>query len=84
MRPVLQPGLPSPALRFMLLMLPLSTPTPTPLPSLTPPKQTPFLIKGVLREYQQIGVDWLVTLYHKRLNGEHFHHFSGLQPACPQ
>ncbi len=31
--------------------------------------QTPFLIKGVLREYQQIGLDWLVTLYHKRLNG---------------
>ena len=33
------------------------------------PPQTPFLIKGVLREYQQIGLDWLVTLYHKRLNG---------------
>ncbi|KAL4459188.1 hypothetical protein ABPG75_014053 [Micractinium tetrahymenae] len=31
--------------------------------------KTPFLIKGVLREYQQIGLDWLVTLYHKRLNG---------------
>ncbi|KAL4852636.1 Protein PHOTOPERIOD-INDEPENDENT EARLY FLOWERING 1 [Chlorella vulgaris] len=31
--------------------------------------KSPFLIKGTLREYQQIGLDWLVTLYHKRLNG---------------
>lgn len=29
----------------------------------------PFLIKGELREYQHIGLDWLATLYHKRLNG---------------
>ena len=29
----------------------------------------PFLLKGTLREYQHIGLDWLVTLYHKRLNG---------------
>ncbi len=29
----------------------------------------PFLIKGNLREYQQIGLDWLVTMYEKRLNG---------------
>ena len=31
--------------------------------------QLPFLLKGTLREYQHIGLDWLVTLYHKRLNG---------------
>ncbi|KAL6784904.1 hypothetical protein ACKKBG_A01610 [Auxenochlorella protothecoides x Auxenochlorella symbiontica] len=31
--------------------------------------QTPFLLKGTLREYQHIGLDWLVTLYQKRLNG---------------
>ncbi len=31
--------------------------------------KTPFLLKGQLREYQHIGLDWLVTLYHKRLNG---------------
>jgi E1A-binding protein p400 len=31
--------------------------------------EPPFLLKGQLREYQQIGLDWLVTLYHKRLNG---------------
>ena len=31
--------------------------------------EQPFLLKGQLREYQQIGLDWLVTLYHKRLNG---------------
>ena len=30
----------------------------------------PFLLKGQLREYQHIGLDWLVTLYHRRLNGE--------------
>ncbi|XP_030593467.1 E1A-binding protein p400 isoform X3 [Archocentrus centrarchus] len=29
----------------------------------------PFLLHGSLREYQQIGVDWLVTLYKKHLNG---------------
>ncbi|GAB4813110.1 hypothetical protein N2152v2_000156 [Parachlorella kessleri] len=31
--------------------------------------KAPFLLKGQLREYQQIGLDWLVTLYQKRLNG---------------
>ncbi|XP_042078732.1 E1A-binding protein p400 isoform X6 [Haplochromis burtoni] len=29
----------------------------------------PFLLHGFLREYQQIGVDWLVSLYKKHLNG---------------
>ncbi len=29
----------------------------------------PFLLKFSLREYQHIGLDWLVTLYHKRING---------------
>ncbi|KAH6755036.1 SNF2 domain-containing protein / helicase domain-containing protein [Perilla frutescens var. hirtella] len=29
----------------------------------------PFLLKYPLREYQHIGLDWLVTLYEKRLNG---------------
>ncbi|KAF3696055.1 E1A-binding protein p400 [Channa argus] len=29
----------------------------------------PFLLHGSLREYQQIGVDWLVKLYKKNLNG---------------
>jgi len=29
----------------------------------------PFLLKGTLREYQHIGLDWLVTLYQKHLNG---------------
>ncbi|XP_047236911.1 E1A-binding protein p400 isoform X4 [Girardinichthys multiradiatus] len=29
----------------------------------------PILLHGLLREYQQIGVDWLVNLYKKRLNG---------------
>ncbi|XP_068168040.1 E1A-binding protein p400 isoform X2 [Antennarius striatus] len=29
----------------------------------------PFLLHGSLREYQQIGVDWLVNLHRKRLNG---------------
>ncbi|TKS79092.1 E1A-binding protein p400 [Collichthys lucidus] len=29
----------------------------------------PFLLHGSLREYQQIGVDWLVNLYKKHLNG---------------
>ncbi|KAM4746215.1 E1A-binding protein p400 isoform 2-T2 [Anableps anableps] len=29
----------------------------------------PVLLHGLLREYQQIGVDWLVNLHKKRLNG---------------
>ncbi|XP_033181240.1 E1A-binding protein p400 isoform X6 [Mastacembelus armatus] len=29
----------------------------------------PFLLHGSLREYQQIGVDWLANLYKKHLNG---------------
>ena len=29
----------------------------------------PFLLKYTLREYQHIGLDWLVSLYHKHLNG---------------
>lgn len=29
----------------------------------------PFLLKHTLREYQHIGLDWLVTLYKKRING---------------
>jgi hypothetical protein len=44
--------------------------------------KTPFLIKGVLREYQQIGLDWLVTLYHKRLNGGWGSKWAMLVGAC--
>jgi len=29
----------------------------------------PVLLKHELREYQHIGLDWLVTMYNKRLNG---------------
>ncbi|MGH0140743.1 UNVERIFIED_CONTAM: hypothetical protein FKN15_072254 [Acipenser sinensis] len=32
-------------------------------------KAAPFLLHGSLREYQQIGVDWLASLYKKHLNG---------------
>lgn len=28
----------------------------------------PFLIRGTLREYQHVGLDWLATMYEKRLN----------------
>ncbi|CAD7704403.1 unnamed protein product, partial [Ostreobium quekettii] len=31
--------------------------------------QVPFLLKHALREYQHIGLDWLVTIYRKRING---------------
>ncbi|EDO39324.1 predicted protein, partial [Nematostella vectensis] len=31
--------------------------------------QVPFLLRGTLREYQLIGLDWLVTMHEKRLNG---------------
>ena len=29
----------------------------------------PFLLRGTLREYQHIGLDWLVTMYDSKLNG---------------
>lgn len=29
----------------------------------------PFLLKHSLREYQHIGLDWLVTMYDRKLNG---------------
>ncbi|XP_055511486.1 E1A-binding protein p400 isoform X4 [Leucoraja erinacea] len=29
----------------------------------------PFLLRGTLREYQQIGVDWLAALHRRKLNG---------------
>ena len=29
----------------------------------------PVLLHGALREYQQIGVDWMVNLHKKHLNG---------------
>jgi SNF2 family DNA or RNA helicase len=31
--------------------------------------EVPFLLCGQLREYQLVGLDWLVTLYEKNLNG---------------
>ena len=31
--------------------------------------QAPFLLKHVMREYQHIGLDWLMTIYTRRLNG---------------
>jgi len=31
--------------------------------------QIPFLLKGTLREYQIIGLDWLVALHNRKLNG---------------
>uniref|UniRef100_A0A8C5Q3Q0 Helicase SRCAP n=1 Tax=Leptobrachium leishanense TaxID=445787 RepID=A0A8C5Q3Q0_9ANUR len=29
----------------------------------------PFLLRGELREYQHIGLEWMVTMYEKKLNG---------------
>lgn len=29
----------------------------------------PFLLKHTLREYQHIGLDWLVTMHDRKLNG---------------
>jgi E1A-binding protein p400 len=29
----------------------------------------PFLLKHTLREYQHIGLDWLVTMFDRKLNG---------------
>ena len=29
----------------------------------------PSLLRGTLREYQHVGLNWLVTLYNEKLNG---------------
>lgn len=31
--------------------------------------KVPFLLKHTLREYQHVGLDWLVAMYEKKLNG---------------
>lgn len=31
--------------------------------------KVPYLLKHDLREYQHIGLDWLVAMYNKKLNG---------------
>ena len=31
--------------------------------------KVPFILKGSLREYQIIGLDWMVTLHNRKLNG---------------
>ena len=31
----------------------------------------PFLLKHMLREYQHVGLDWLTTMYEKKLNGNY-------------
>lgn len=31
--------------------------------------KVPFLLRGTLREYQHVGLEWLVTMHDKRLNG---------------
>lgn len=31
--------------------------------------KVPFLLRNTLREYQHIGLDWLVTMYEQNLNG---------------
>ena len=31
--------------------------------------QAPFLLKHTMREYQHIGLDWLTTIYNRRING---------------
>jgi SNF2 family DNA or RNA helicase len=31
--------------------------------------KVPFLLRGNLREYQHVGLDWLVSLYKNKMNG---------------
>lgn len=39
------------------------------LPSVQVKTPIPFLLKHTLREYQHVGLDWLATMYEKKLNG---------------
>lgn len=64
------PSLTSPLLHTAMLsqLLRYDFLRPAPHPASHHP-QVPFLLKLTLREYQHIGLDWLVTIYKKRLNG---------------
>ncbi len=31
--------------------------------------EIPFLLKHTLREYQHVGLDWMATMYDRKLNG---------------
>lgn len=44
-------------------------PTGNTLSTTTVKTRVPLLLKHILREYQHIGLDWLVTMYEKGLNG---------------
>ena len=46
-----------------------SQPTGTTLATTSVKTPIPFLLKHSLREYQHIGLDWLVAMYEKHLNG---------------
>ncbi|KDD72180.1 SNF2 family N-terminal domain-containing protein, partial [Helicosporidium sp. ATCC 50920] len=63
------PSAPSERMTATLAALTAAQPSGTTLATASVSARPPFLLKGSLREYQQIGLDWLVTLYHKRLNG---------------
>lgn len=39
------------------------------LESTTVSTKVPFLLKHSLREYQHIGLDWLVAMHEKKING---------------
>jgi hypothetical protein len=56
---------------YCVVTAPLAAAPPPPPPPACPQVQTPvpFLLKHTLREYQHIGLDWLVSLYRKKLNG---------------
>ena len=44
-------------------------PTGTTLSTTSIKTNVPFLLKGTLREYQHIGLDWMVSMYEAKLNG---------------
>eukprot|EP00324_Dicrateria_rotunda_P004960 CAMPEP_0206159886 /NCGR_PEP_ID=MMETSP1474-20131121/6265_1 /ASSEMBLY_ACC=CAM_ASM_001110 /TAXON_ID=97495 /ORGANISM="Imantonia sp., Strain RCC918" /LENGTH=99 /DNA_ID=CAMNT_0053560901 /DNA_START=1160 /DNA_END=1456 /DNA_ORIENTATION=+ len=44
-------------------------PTGTTLSTTSIKTKVPDLIRGTLREYQHIGLDWLVSMYDAKLNG---------------
>ncbi|KAI9303969.1 SNF2 family N-terminal domain-containing protein [Cunninghamella echinulata] len=44
-------------------------PTGTTLSTTNVSTRVPFLLRGTLREYQHVGLDWLVSLYNNGLNG---------------
>ncbi|KAI7879525.1 hypothetical protein K492DRAFT_208210 [Lichtheimia hyalospora FSU 10163] len=64
-----QPSSPSPPSESVTPEPEMAQPTGTTLSTTKVNIKIPFLLRGTLREYQHVGLDWLASLYNNGLNG---------------